>query len=221
MLRTQVFLAQALFSLALISFVKNFRVLSVWRYVMNLVPHLVDTESESFTFRIWLFLQTMFALFSWKMWEEMPKVQATYQHQLEVLHREHSSVEYNSAPISKEVEARKAVTTSDTTTKATREESSPARTINHSIRNTIRALNNPEIDVTDSDRKSLRRLRSRSSRISGTSDRGETSLRRSDFGLCLIMGIFGCFMFEIQVIWEEMTILGPWDFPFAFLSLIR
>ncbi|XP_073119828.1 uncharacterized protein [Henckelia pumila] len=82
----------------------------------------------------------------------------------------------------KEVEARKAVTTSDTTTKATREESSPARPRNPrpSIRNTIRALNSPETDVTDSDRRSRRRLRSQSSRISGTSDRGEASLRRRD-----------------------------------------
>ncbi|XP_075475902.1 uncharacterized protein LOC142515191 [Primulina tabacum] len=78
----------------------------------------------------------------------------------------------------KEVEARKAVTTSDATTESIREESSPAITRNPSMRNrSIQALNNPETDGTESDRRS-RRLRSRSSRISGTSDRGEASLRR-------------------------------------------
>ncbi|XP_075515205.1 uncharacterized protein LOC142549876 isoform X3 [Primulina tabacum] len=43
MVRTKVFLAQALLSLALTSFVKNFHVQFAWRYVMNPVQHLVDT----------------------------------------------------------------------------------------------------------------------------------------------------------------------------------
>ncbi|XP_073019065.1 uncharacterized protein [Primulina eburnea] len=82
----------------------------------------------------------------------------------------------------REVEARKAGTTSDTstTTRATREENSPARTRHRSRRNrSIQALNSPETDDTDSDRRNRRRLRSLSSRISGTLGRGEeASLRR-------------------------------------------
>ncbi|XP_073155348.1 uncharacterized protein [Henckelia pumila] len=194
---------------------------SVWRYVMNLVLHLVDTESESFNFRIGCFCKQCLHYSAGKCGKRCPKCM-----QLISINWRYCTVNtvlWNTIQLlfPKEVEARKAVTTSDTTTKATREESSPTRTRNPCIRNTIRALNSPETDVTDSDRKSLCRLRSQSSRISGTSERGETSLRRSDFGLCLIMEILGCFMFEIQVIWEEMTILGLWDFPFAFLSFIR
>ncbi|KZV17163.1 hypothetical protein F511_29470 [Dorcoceras hygrometricum] len=76
----------------------------------------------------------------------------------------------------KEVKQRKPVTMLDTTTEATRKESSPVRTRNPSMRNrSIQALNSPETDGTDSDRRIRRRLRSRSSRTTG---RGEASVSR-------------------------------------------